>query len=446
MSFNTYTVRAGVTRITASWLNSYIRDSMHDIDDRLSLIFRRDGPNTVGGVGMLVPMTTAERDVVLAPIAGMGVWNTTTGQAEIYNGTAWVKAGGDTLGWNALTTSDSVPLGMFLKTTGLEGWSLTTLNDELLGAYPNAETDTDKTWHPDGAGGAEWRVPVHAHSQTWDTPGDHDWDLPSTANWVAFVCLGAGGGGGGGRSPQTSANGAYPGGGGGGGARGQFKSKSETAYASNRHFRIHIGTGGAGGFDANGSAGASTWVRVRRPADNTLFGTVMSSVGGAAGRKGVGGYGGVPGSTYDSQGGRGSSNETGLPLAGDDAAGGGGGGFYWFHPGGADIASFLARAHAGAAGGGAYTYLSGISLGTGASGGGIGGSSSYGLSGSNGVVMGHLFGTGGGGGGGSEGSGGGRGGNGVHGSGGGGGGGAPWGSTGAAGGNGGNGVFRAIWW
>ena len=436
MAFNTYSWIQGISRWSASFWNSYARDPLIDLDERLSEIFRRDNADDSVGIGKMVQKTTAERDAIVAPIAGMSIWNTTTSQAEDYNGSSWIKAGGGAVLWDDLSTSDSVPIGQLLKTDGLEGFSLTTLNDELIAG----EFDTDKTWHPDGAGGAEWRVPVHAHAKTWDTPGDHDWDLPNTANWVAFMTMGGGGGGGSGRSSQTAQNGVHPGPGGGGGARGQFKSKSEAAYASKRHFRIHVGAGG--GTDTSGQ---TTWIKVRRPSNGTLADTVLSSVGGAKGNQGGSASGGSPGSTYDSLGGRGSSTEAQGATAGDDAGGGGGGGFYWHHPGVFDSAAFVPRAHAGASGGGAYTYLTGISRGTGAAGGGIGGTTN-GNDGSDALASGNFFGEGGGGGGGSESASGGLGGDGIHGSGGGGGGGASYTRNGAGGGSGGDGVVRIVWW
>lgn len=48
--------------------------------------------------------TTAERDSIISPSAGM-IWNnTTTNQLERYNGTAWVAVGGD--GWETLSVQD----------------------------------------------------------------------------------------------------------------------------------------------------------------------------------------------------------------------------------------------------------------------------------------------------------------------------------------------------
>jgi len=53
------------------------------VGDQLALIFP-------GGTGFLLPqLTTAERDAIASPQAGTLIWNTTTVQAEIYDGSAW---------------------------------------------------------------------------------------------------------------------------------------------------------------------------------------------------------------------------------------------------------------------------------------------------------------------------------------------------------------------
>ena len=365
MAFNTYSWIQGISRWSASFWNSYARDPLIDLDERLSEIFRRDNADDSVGIGKMVQKTTAERDAIVLPVAGMSIWNTTTSQAEDYNGSSWIKAGGGAVLWDDLSTSDSVPIGQLLKTDGLEGFSLTTLNDELIAG----ELDTDKTWHPDGAGGAEWRVPVHAHAKTWDTPGDHDWGSAQHGElgcvhgdgrrrrrriWAPLLrplrtaCI---------LDPAAAA------------AHGGSSSLSQRRRTTQSvTFGIHIGAGGV-----TDTAGQTSWIKVRRPSDNAIFGTVLASVGGAKGNQGGSASGGSPGSTYDSLGGRGSSTEAQGATAGDDAAGGGGGGFYWHHPGVFDSAAFVPRAHAGASGGGPYTYLTGISRGAGAAGGGIGG-------------------------------------------------------------------------
>lgn len=40
----------------------------------------------------LPSLTTAERDAYASPLAGMVIWNETTDEVEIYNGTAWQNA------------------------------------------------------------------------------------------------------------------------------------------------------------------------------------------------------------------------------------------------------------------------------------------------------------------------------------------------------------------
>ena len=130
-------------------------------------------------------MTTTQRDNISSPTTGLTVYNTTTNKLNVYNGTAWVEAGGgagglyaggqnlisnnsweaDTSGWTATgssvyarttTAADVVPPGIGAFTwdpsaTGefLNGTSVTiTANDGLSGrngvlscAFKTAATD-----------------------------------------------------------------------------------------------------------------------------------------------------------------------------------------------------------------------------------------------------------------------------------------------------------------
>ena len=447
MAFPFTTAISGVTRLTAAYINTYIFGPLVDLDDRLRYIFTEPTPWDYRF--HLPKYTTAQRDALNNNAVLDMIANTTTGKINIYTAAGWIElSGSGTSDWGSLTTSDSVPIGMFLKTTGLEAFSLTTLNDEIMGAYPNAEVDATKTLHPDGHGGFVWRIPVHAHVKTFDVAGDFDWDVPNDAHMLAYQVLGAGGGGGGGRASVTANNGASVGSGGGGGARGQFKSKIEAAYLSKRHFRVHIGAGGSGGAPlSNGVAGSSSWIRVLNPSTGGLNDIVLSSVGGDYGRGARSGSGGQGGLRYDSRGGWGSGTQGDTLGIADDAGGGPGGGFYWYDPpGGLDSDPFLKRARDGGPGGGAYTFLSGISASTGALGGSQGTGTNDGSDGADATADGNYFGKGAGGGGGAVDGDGGDGGDGWHGSAGGGGAGCPFGHTPGTGGRGADGVIRFIWW
>ena len=447
MGFQVATAKSGVTRITAAWLNSFIRDPLMDLDERCRSILRRISAYDFRFHPPL--FTTTARDALTNNENLDVIGNTTTGKLNVYTASGWVEVAGSGLSdWSSLTTSDSVPVGMFLKSDGLESFSLTTVNNELMGAYPNAEVDDTKTLHPDGHSGFEWRVPVHANVKTFDVAGDFDWDVPNDAHMLVLMGLGGGGGGGGGRASATANNGASVGSGGGGGARGQFKYKIEPAYLSKRHFRVHIGAGGVGGSaESNGSAGHSSWIRVRNPATGGLNDTILSCVGGDYGRGARSGSGGQGGSTYDSQGGWGAGTQGDTLGIADDAGGGPGGGFYWYDPpGGLDSDPFLKRARDGGPGGGAYTFLSGISASTGAVGGAQGTGTNNGSDGADATSDGNYFGKGAGGGGGAVDGDGGDGGDGWHGSGGGGGAGCPFGHTPGTGGRGADAVIRFIYW
>lgn len=54
---------------------------------------KRAGDNMVGPLG-LGQLTTAQRDAIASPRAGLVLWNTTTAQLEQYNGSSWVALGG----------------------------------------------------------------------------------------------------------------------------------------------------------------------------------------------------------------------------------------------------------------------------------------------------------------------------------------------------------------
>ncbi|MBK6627119.1 MAG: hypothetical protein IPJ87_13145 [Flavobacteriales bacterium] len=48
--------------------------------------------------GLLIPrLTTAERNAIASPATSLPVFNTTTGEFNFYNGTAWIPLGGGAL-------------------------------------------------------------------------------------------------------------------------------------------------------------------------------------------------------------------------------------------------------------------------------------------------------------------------------------------------------------
>lgn len=56
----------------------------------------------------LKSLTTAQRGAIASPAAGDTIWNTTTSQGEVYNGSAWEALGGaGSSGWGDLTGSPS---------------------------------------------------------------------------------------------------------------------------------------------------------------------------------------------------------------------------------------------------------------------------------------------------------------------------------------------------
>jgi len=55
-------------------------------------------------------LTTTQRDAIPIPLAGMGIWNTTTDQMENFDGVAWVPMGGGDVSGPATNTDNSIPV------------------------------------------------------------------------------------------------------------------------------------------------------------------------------------------------------------------------------------------------------------------------------------------------------------------------------------------------
>ena len=91
-------------------------------------------------------LTTAERDAIAAPAAGMAVWNTTDGRLQLHNGSAWtsgmVRLSGDTM-TGALTITQGTANTGILTSTGysLTGSNATTMVD-LAGTWNTSGTPT----------------------------------------------------------------------------------------------------------------------------------------------------------------------------------------------------------------------------------------------------------------------------------------------------------------
>ena len=59
-------------------------------------------------------MTTAQRDLIPNPVAGMEIFNTTTTCIEIYRGSSW---------YNLCTNSSSAPISSLYVPGGYQGWN-----------------------------------------------------------------------------------------------------------------------------------------------------------------------------------------------------------------------------------------------------------------------------------------------------------------------------------
>lgn len=201
-------------------------------------------PLTLNGTtGEVFPSwTTATRPA--SPSAGQTGFNTTTGQMESYNGSAWTV-------YSAATTQGTS--GQYLQSAG-------------AGAAP--------TWATLSATGALIRAPQTFISGT-------SYTTPAGCNNIFVEFVGGGGGGGGTNSISTSCAGA-------GGcsiyAVAYISVQPSTAYT------INIGAGGsAGGFGTSGGNGGATSI--------VVGGTTYSSNGGSGGTGATGGSTGTTGAT-----------------------------------------------------------------------------------------------------------------------------------------------------
>lgn len=112
--------------------------------------------------GFLAPrMTTAQRDAIVVPATGLLVFNTTTNQFNVYNGTIWASlaGGGGSSVWSSLTDpAGNLALSMGTNTSSF-GWatgtgannlfSLTTANSSNgTGYLVNIATGTSSTVKP----------------------------------------------------------------------------------------------------------------------------------------------------------------------------------------------------------------------------------------------------------------------------------------------------------
>lgn len=110
--------------------------------------------------GLLIPrMTTAQRDVITSPAAGLMIYNTSDNQFNFYNGSGWTTVGSDNLGNH--TASQNIQLnGNFLSNDGAANRGVKITNDGKVGIDHNhasqgfnAPVDPQATFHV-GMGGA----------------------------------------------------------------------------------------------------------------------------------------------------------------------------------------------------------------------------------------------------------------------------------------------------
>ena len=307
MAFQVATARSGVTRLTASYWNSYVRDPLlylHGDTGPIDLVDTLRLPS--GGFFFGNPqVTTAQRTSWAGAtlIKGAQVYDTDLDALMVWDGSAWqdATAGGTT---------------------------------QLLENGTTAESDNYKQLAPDGSGGVEW-VLQDARVFEWDTPGTYTFNIPQNYMWHGIQTLGGGGEGGPGfvstGEDATVTN--RTGNGGGGGTRGQFAERFQYGiYRTPLTIRIVVGSGGAtSGSQLTGAIGKNgfpSYIGYINPANSAAnWKTVALGNGGNGGYAAATSQGGFARSLQYSRGSRGhriGESRTSWPQAQDGGGGGGG--------------------------------------------------------------------------------------------------------------------------
>lgn len=269
--------------------------------------------------GFLPPrLTTAQRDAIASPAAGLTIFNTTTGVLNTWDGTKWVAA---------LTDTSPPLLGVtFAYTGGVQTYTVpagvTALAVDMAGA----------------AGG-----PVYSTTTGQGLGGRVQATLAVTPGQVLTVVVGGAG------APSVAG---YNGGGIGlyddGGGGGASDIRTGGAALPNR---VLVAGGGGGDNGAGGAGGGLT---------GGTGGTNGNGGGGLGGSQSAGGAGGAAGSTYPA--GNGGSGATGGAGSGNN--GGGGGGYFGGGAGGGRAGGGGGSSYAGP-GTSAVTHTQGVRSGDG---------------------------------------------------------------------------------
>ena len=102
-------------------------------------------------------LTTAERDAIAAPAAGMAIWNTTDGRLQLHNGSAWtsgmVRLSGDTMTGALINSTNGAASTSALSLTGtiFTGGTGTTNVPQLL-IIPSSGVTSNTGWSTAGTG------------------------------------------------------------------------------------------------------------------------------------------------------------------------------------------------------------------------------------------------------------------------------------------------------
>ncbi len=279
--------------------------------------------------GFLPPrMTTAQRDGIASPATGLLIYNATSNEYNLYNGTSWGAVG---VGWAASSTD------IYNTNSGNVGIGTTNPLNKLdvsgaaaIGTYAGVNTGPSNGLIVSGNVGIGTASPTVTAgtppgSQTFTSSGT--FTVPTGVTSVKVTLAGGGAGGGGGQRRAASSPGCgCGGGGGGGGGGGQYLQDQVVSVTPGQNITVTVGSGGAGG---TGGGSADQIAPSGSAGESSSFGSLVTAAGGSGGNGAnstTGGAGGGAGGAGGTAGSSGGSGPGGSGGAGGNSQGTGGAG------------------------------------------------------------------------------------------------------------------------